>query len=333
VLTAFGAGFFYRVVLPGIVAVTLMAPVRPNGMLTRLNVSGLADRTAIFFLVVFAAGLVLSSARHVIYYAAEGFYWVPWEFSLRRRLVARVKHKRAELATLNQKRAAGNRLSQREELRALHLNEFLADFPLSTRGGRPRYVVDRPTRIGNVIAAYELYAGDRYGFDGVFYWYHLRFSTPDSVQTELDRAESIADGMVFCTAAAFAATLVYGLIVIGRVMGAAAVWFGYSRLLPSPSASDGVIALGLAASVVAWLGFNRLSLFALRTFGKEMRAVTDLYAPAVVKLAEPWLPGPSHTSALQTRKSYLKDGTPLPRQPPKTQTPAPPPDPATPRAG
>ena len=181
-LSAFGVGFFYRVILPGILVVALLAPMRPSGVLTWTGVTDLADTTAIVFLIIFAVGLVLSSARHIAYYAAEGFYWAPWTALLRRRLQRKLRRKHVELTALAQKRSDAKKLSEKEALRELHLYQFLADFHVSTKSGRPSYVIERPTRIGNVIAAYELYAQDRYGFDGVFWWFHVRFSAPAPVQ-------------------------------------------------------------------------------------------------------------------------------------------------------
>lgn len=305
-LTGFGIGFFYRVLLPGVLAVILLAPVRPIGALVWLGVSDLADKTAIFFLIVFAAGLVLSSARHVIYYAAEGFYWVPWAHRFfRRTLQKRVASVHQELTALTRKRTSA-KLSARERLREMHLYEFLSDFPVSTKDGRVQYRVEGPTRIGNVIASYELYADDRYGIDGVFYWFHLRFAAEAPVQAELDRAEAIADGMVFCTVASAAIALTYAAIGLARVIGLPLEMAGL-RLVAVP-APYGVLALCFVASCVAWAGFNRLAIFALRTLGKQMRATIDLGVPSLVQLAQPWKPNASQVTALRVRKAYLEYG-------------------------
>jgi hypothetical protein len=143
VLSAFGVGFFYRVVLPGILTVFLLGPLRPPGLGARFGLSGIGDKTTWLVVAILGIGLFLSSARQFIYYLLEGFYWLPWAGWQRawRDYTIRRAHRRYQ--ELEAKRAVKT-LSPREELRQSHIIEFLNDFPIET-GDSVSYVVDRPT--------------------------------------------------------------------------------------------------------------------------------------------------------------------------------------------
>ena len=75
-----------------------------------------------------------------------------------------------------------------------------------------------PTRLGNILRAAELYAGDqsRYGIDAVFFWPRLYPLLPDPLRASLDAARASIEqqlftatlsGVLALTTAAFAATL------------------------------------------------------------------------------------------------------------------------------
>jgi hypothetical protein len=286
--------------------VFLLAPLRPAGLASWLGLSGVLDKTTGLLLAVFGIGLFLSSARHFIYYTLEGFYWTPfarWQYQWRDYTVRRAHSK---YQTLEQKRSASG-LSQRESLRQQHLVEFLNDFPVNTAGGT-NFFVDRPTRIGNVIAAYELYAKDRYGIDGVFYWFHFRFLAPSYAQTELDRVEAIADGMVFATFSSCTIAGVYLIVLLGRLIGAFATNTWLHEWLLLLGAKDVVIWTFGVLSIICACIFNKLSIFALRSFGKNIRAVFDLGVPQVAKLGESWLPSSSQQERLVVRQDFLSYG-------------------------
>jgi hypothetical protein len=162
-----------------------------------------------------------------------------------------------------------------------------------------------------VISAYELYANDRYGINGVFYWYHIRFNAPSYAQTELDRVEATADGMVFSSFASCCATWVYTLAILGRGVGALLRGSRFDKWLIASSVSDGKLITFLLLSIASWIVFNRLAIFALRNLGKNMRAVIDLVVPTIVKYGAEWLPSEAQRERLRRRQQYLAFGIPL----------------------
>ena len=312
VFTGFGIGFFYRVALPGVVTVILLAPLRP-AWLTPWADTGL-DKTTIFLTAVIGIGLCMSGARTFIYYLFEGFYWMPWSEWQRRRLQEKIDAAHEKYKLLEQKRETAGEISKTEERREARLLAFLNDFPINTETN-PYYFPDRPTRVGNVIASYELYAKDRYGIDGVFYWFHIRFSAPAYAQTELDRVEAIADGMLFSTFASMASVLFYAIAAVGRIIGYFLESTSLRPWLIPPPTTDKALAGFLALSVLCALVFRQIALFSFRALGKQFRAVVDLVAPTIVKLGDAWLPSDLQRELLTKRQHYLSHGTPLWDQP------------------
>jgi len=119
----------------------------------------------------------------------------------------------------------------------------------------------RPTRLGNVLGAAELYPGDprRYGADASFFWPRLYPLLPDVMRAALADARSAMESLLLFSAfaVAFAATaLVSG--IAGVISPAAAVIGGASGLVVSPLA-------------------YRLAVRAGLDFGELIRASFDVY--------------------------------------------------------
>ena len=58
-----------------------------------------------------------------------------------------------------------------------------------------------PTRLGNLIAAYEQYPRLKYGLDAVFYWPRLWVTISKDLREEIDNQQAQADGLLYVAAA------------------------------------------------------------------------------------------------------------------------------------
>ncbi|HVG33586.1 MAG TPA: hypothetical protein VM911_10915 [Pyrinomonadaceae bacterium] len=76
----------------------------------------------------------------------------------------------------------------------------LRTFPMSDEGD---YVVQFPTRLGNVLAAYENYSLRVYGVDSIFYWWRIWLKVDKDTREEIDNSQAIADSTVYTSFALF----------------------------------------------------------------------------------------------------------------------------------
>jgi hypothetical protein len=70
----------------------------------------------------------------------------------------------------------------------------LRTFPMSDKGN---YVVQFPTRLGNVLAAYESYSLRVYGVDSIFYWWRIWLKVDKDTREEIDNNQAIVDSTVY----------------------------------------------------------------------------------------------------------------------------------------
>ncbi len=263
--TAFGYPFFVRSVIPGAVLVlalwpllgpTLLALLRESGASSLLSI-GLASMLLAIFL-----GWLVSLLDYPIYMLYEGrVRWPKWFWKI---LEARLQRRVTKLQTL----AEGEHTD--EQLRAESYFS-LRMFPLE---GPKEFKVLAPTRLGNLLQAYELYPWSRYGMDSIFYWYRLRLLLDKDTREDYDNSSAEADALVYTS-------LVLGLsgIVYLSVAASLAVAF----LVPALSVS----ALMIEFDPLRWLGIGallillsygsyRASIHLHRTYGELFKSMFDV---------------------------------------------------------
>lgn len=147
----------------------------------------------------------------------------------------------------------------------------LSDFPVEPANGKGRYVIERPTRLGNIIAGYELYPQTRYGVDSLAFWYHLLILAPESARKAYEEKVAFAEGMVLTSATGALVAAVALCSLLGRVIGKMS---GHALInLPLPASID---AIGCLGGIAAWFVFYKLSLPAHRQVRSVFQALTDL---------------------------------------------------------
>src|SRR5262249_35103697 len=90
---------------------------------------------------------------------------------------------------------------QRDNSRHLY-NEYAAElneFPINKETALP--TVFCPTRLGNIIYAYEQYPLLKYGLDAVFFWPRLWLAVDKDLREEIDNHQAQADGLVYLVTA------------------------------------------------------------------------------------------------------------------------------------
>lgn len=232
--------------------------------------------------VVFAAevlflGILISSAMKPIYYIFEGFRLTWVTASARKYNNWKVDKFRKKLASLY----SGGLTTERKE-QASRLLGYLSDFPNMRADGRRGYFAERPTRLGNIIASYELYPKTRYGIDGVSFWFHLLYKAPEAARQDYKDKMVFAESLVLASAAGVIVFISASCSLVGQFIG---------RQFPGavivsvnlPSMLDWI---ALASGVCIWAVFYMLALSAHREVRDVFWALTDLAISDFMSWAE-----------------------------------------------
>src|SRR4051812_38129493 len=173
----FSAETFRRVIMPGIILALGIHPLISRTFPFVYSLYGIGP-TTLFVVEIIIFGLSLSSALQLVYYLYEGVVFEPLTSFARRRNEARVSRLSSMVKSLREKA----QLTASEQRKRDIAFEKLTDYPLRIcQDESVEYYSDSATRLGNIIATYELYAQTRYGVDGVFFWFHLLSLAPDNL--------------------------------------------------------------------------------------------------------------------------------------------------------
>lgn len=265
-----------RYFLPGLVAAVGLYKYFPPASFT---LPGFALGGVVVFVALLAGfGFLLTTTARPIFYLYEGFrlpILTRMAFAWNRRRVARWQNELNDLYGVGGPSA----MSPEVRLRASKLNELLLDFPVQQTEDSYDYEVERPTRVGNIIASYELYPERRYGIDGVSYWFHLTGLAPDAVRDDFYEKAAQAESLLLSSAAGAGVSLVAGAVLGGRLIGK---MFPSLALWEAP-VGDGLAYVSLAFGLCAYALFYRLSWPAFREAGQSFRALVDLAMPEFKK--------------------------------------------------
>ena len=259
---------FRRVILPGIVLTIGIHPILSRWIPVIADVYGVLPTVFLITEVIFL-GLVVSSGIQWIYYLYEGFR-IP-QVTL---LAKWTNQKKLVRLQEEYRQIQGERnyddLTDEQKNRIIRLYEYLCDFPIrdGPDGITERYV-ERPTRLGNVIATYELYPSTRYGIDGVYYWHHILNLAPDTARKHFEEQYAFAESLLLTSFAGAIVTAIHGLLMLGFWLGS--LGFVVVSLYVGPILSALLAAFGLSS----WLLFYYAALPAHRSAGIAFRAIVD----------------------------------------------------------
>ncbi|HWS87216.1 MAG TPA: hypothetical protein VN282_09645 [Pyrinomonadaceae bacterium] len=167
----------------------------------------------------------------------------------------------------------------------------LRTFPLDGKGYE-EYRAVRPTRLGNLMAAYERYSTRAYGMDAVFYWYRIWVTLDKDTRGEIDDAQALADSTVYTSFALYCSGLlwaVYAASAYARAPLAARLPWVASALPAAPATvfdrlpGPGLSLLVAAGFVAAGFAVYRIALRLHAQYGELFKAMFDMYAPKVTE--------------------------------------------------
>jgi hypothetical protein len=258
----FGTKLIFRLVFPGVILAAVTTPLVD----ALLDVSGIWINTEYLFpLETIAWGWLVVVSDMQIYMLFEGRRY--WPAAIRKFFVWRESVRLKRLSDV---------APDKDRRRFLEAGVEIGQYP-TDEGGDP--YVEFPTRLGNIIEAFETYPKVKYGLDSVFYWYRLWVVLDKDLREEIDNAQAVVDSTVYLSFV-FYLSAVFALIYAGIESLMKTDWYiGASlpilTLLYVPKAR--VLYVAAAGCVVAGQFLYRLSLPAHAQFGELFKSVFDQY--------------------------------------------------------
>ena len=139
-----------------------------------------------------------------------------------------------------------------------------SNFPLNKVTGKSE--AKFPTRLGNLITAYETYPRVSYGLDAIFYWPRLWTALDKDLREEIDNQQAIADSSIYTSFALWISAFV--------CLFYAGVRVAFRFHFPGVPKPFGLLLLVIAVALAAFSTY-RISLFAHAQFGELFKAVFD----------------------------------------------------------
>lgn len=130
------------------------------------------------------------------------------------------------------------------------------------------YEVKLPTRLGNLLSAYEGYSERVYGMNSVFYWHRIWLTLDEDLRNEIDTQQALVDSTIYVSTALICSGMLCFFYSVLNILG-----MQFDIYLPNPK----VLALiGLSLFIVSYLIY-RLSLYSHAQFGEIFKSVFDKF--------------------------------------------------------
>lgn len=299
----FGLKLFFRLLVPGLLLSLGLLPV--CFFLTDLG-GWQIKREYVFVATIVLAGFLIMISDMPAYMLFEGRrYWPePIRLWFLQRLQNRVSVLKAKatvtiLNSIHAKRtllAASDPTPQalldiaRGEREYQEAQFDLRQFP---QDDQFEHYVGYPSRLGNIIAAYESYSTRSYGMDAVFYWPRLWLKLDKETREEVDNQQAVADSGLYCSLALYLSGLLWLVYDISFAVNSLVV-----KLAPGRAFNGFKVTLFeyLPDMWLSWLLFPtfmvsgyvvyRASLRLHSQFGETFKAVFDVFAKEI-DISEP----------------------------------------------
>jgi hypothetical protein len=244
----FGTKLIFRLVFPGLILTAIFAPLIHTLLAWAFAGSGLEvpDLAALSLEVVLWGWLVVL-ADQPIYMLYEGRRWWP-------RVLLQSGRRREErrLAKLRRNADASMRLVDADLYRESGVE--LLKFPIGD-DWEPRAMY--PTRLGNLLTAYETHASRMYKLDAIFYWPRLWIALDKDLREEVDNHQAVADSGVYVSFALWLACVMALFYAAYNALLIRALQHPQLKLDYTPPASV-LLALSAISALLAY-GVYRLS--------------------------------------------------------------------------
>lgn len=249
-----GLKLFFRMLIPGFFLTLGLLPFLYN----LWDWAGWKVTTEYTLIItVILMGWLISSLDMFIYMLYEGRRYWPGPL---RSLFIHIEEQRL-IEILNAQRRFENTNKQKY----LEATAEKRKFPLN-ENGKPE--APFPTRLGNIITAYETYPDIRYEIDSIFYWYRIWVGLDKDLKEEVENRSAVADSAVYSSFALYVSSLFW--LVYAILSSSSVKTLNY---LPRPAVAWSVFLFFLLMGY----GTYRTSVFIHNQFGELFKSIYDLH--------------------------------------------------------
>lgn len=275
--TAFGLPLFFRVVVPGAVAAVLSLPLLVR-VLPQLGFRS-DDLTVAIVGFALLVGFAIDTHDDEIYKVYEGLRWWP-----RRLRIWRTSHWESHVARLHARDDKEKIKKKVDAITRGAIASELNDFPETSEG---KNEATRPTRLGNILAAYEEYPYRRYGMNATIFWPRLWAVVPKDLREATDREWAVADAWIHSAVSFIVVGLTY---ILAGALSLIAARFGVTVIFESDDVRAVAIFGGFLLLAASYIPYH-WSLPGQRKNGDAFRSTFDMYRndlKIVLPSAEEW---------------------------------------------
>lgn len=252
---SFNTKLIFRLILPGFIVSLSSLPIAKA-----LAVYIEPSITIPYLLIVstIIVGWLFTALDMNIYMLAEGRrYWPPFLH----KLSLDSEKKRLE-KLLSEFETAG----KKDRIKNMELSVKIRQFPINENGER---YAQYPTKLGNLIAAYEQYPMNAYGMDSIFYWYRIWLSIDDSTREHIDNQQALADSVLYVTFSLYISSLLLLLYSVIPTFGLE-LYFSWK----------GNLTISILLSLSGWFLY-RSTLHVHNSFGELYKSLFDIHKDKV----------------------------------------------------
>ncbi|RKP46003.1 hypothetical protein [Trinickia fusca] len=298
---SFVLGFFLPALVGTVVFLWLNRDIEPfKTLLTEAAEDKTFSNLTVMLLSVWTLAVLLMAGNHWMYRVLEGYVWPLKQSWLRQRQLARRKQQRqaarvasaaissagsaSKVLVVGTTRADGVQSRAALEFSYLRLRRKLAlEYP------DQRELV-LPTRFGNVLRAFEMYAGNVYGVESIHAWPRLLAVVPKNYQETLADARAPVDFFVSLVFVSF----LLGVIAFARCVADFLSGFYGGQLW----VFVGVCTMAFIVSRLCYLAAVSTAI----AWGEVVKSAFDLYLPALATALGYTLP-----STAKERRRFWED--------------------------
>lgn len=252
---SFNLSLVFRLLFPGTILAVGVAPL----LATVIERAGVIEQSlAAFVVAAIFFGWLMIVLDMPIYMIFEGRRF--WPGPVKRFFVGR---EQARLNRLEAEYRKAKVQDERERMRELSVD--LRQFPMDEHG---QFFVYHPTRLGNLIYAFEDYTHRMYGMYATFYWTRIWQTLEKHQQEDIDGKQALTDSVLYSVTALYLSGLLGLFYAIIQAINLN--WIGY---LPDALT---LVVLSVGAILAGYIIY-RLSLRLFAQFGEIFKAVFDVY--------------------------------------------------------
>jgi hypothetical protein len=257
----FSLTLVFRLVFPGTVLAVAFWPI----ITTVLKMAGfIADLKLGIPIAAVVFGWLVVLGDQPLYMLYEGRLW--WPKWLEKRGLA------SQTARLQAAIKRGDELFAAKDGSWIEYDLKKLDFPIKKETGE--YFVKYPTRLGNIIEAFETYSNIAWGIDAIFYWPRLWLVLDKDTRGMLDELQAIADSAFYVSFALLVSVVLFLGYSIGGFLAFIPHWRRFDLPdLPAPWWTLLIaVCLALASYAVYWLALSQQ-----RSYGELFKSLFDQF--------------------------------------------------------